>query len=175
MEITKFIESDKLIERAQELIPAGCHTYSKGVDQSPLLGPKMIKRGKGSHVWDVDGNEYIDWAMGLTSVSLGHAFEPVSKAVRDELENGVNFQCPSPIELELAETFLSMVPSADMVKFAKNGSTVTTAAIKLARAYTGKKYVAFCPDHGFFSYDDWYMGKTHGQHKRLRTFSPYML
>lgn len=156
--ITKFDNSDKMIKRAQELIPAGCHTYSKGPDQSPLLGPKVISHGKGSHVWDVDGNEYIDWAMGLTAVSLGHAFEPVLSAVRNELEKGVNFQCPSPIETELAELFLQAVPSADMVKFAKNGSTVTTAAVKLSRAYTGKKYVAFCADHGFFSYDDWYMG-----------------
>lgn len=155
---TKFEMSDKMIKRAQEIIPGGGHTYSKGPDQSPLLGPKLISHGKGSHVWDVDGNEYIDWAMGLTAVSLGHAFEPVLSAVRKELENGVNFQCPSPIETELAELFLEAVPSADMVKFAKNGSTVTTAAVKLARAYTGKKYVAFCSDHGFFSYDDWYMG-----------------
>ncbi|MBL7931351.1 MAG: glutamate-1-semialdehyde 2,1-aminomutase [Bacteroidia bacterium] len=156
--ITKFDNSDKMIKRAQEIIPAGCHTYSKGPDQSPLLGPKVISHGKGSHVWDVDGNEYIDWAMGLTAVSLGHAFEPVLSAVREELERGVNFQCPSPIETKLAELFLEAVPSADMVKFAKNGSTVTTAAIKLARAYTGKKMVAYCADHGFFSYDDWYMG-----------------
>lgn len=147
-----------MIKRAQELIPGGAHTYSKGPDQSPLLGPKLISHGKGSHVWDVDGNEYIDWAMGLTAVSLGHAFEPVLEAVRQELEKGVNFQCPSPIETELAELFLEAVPSAEMVKFAKNGSTVTTAAVKLARAYTGKKYVAFCADHGFFSYDDWYIG-----------------
>ena len=156
--ITKFENSDKMIKRAQELIPGGGHTYSKGPDQSPLLGPKLIARGKGSHVWDVDGNEYIDWAMGLTAVSLGHAFEPILKEVREELENGVNFQCPAPVETELAEVFLEAVPSADMVKFAKNGSTVTTAAIKLARAYTGKKMVAYCSDHGFFSYDDWYMG-----------------
>ena len=156
--ITKFENSDKMIKHAQELIPGGGHTYSKGPDQSPLLGPKLIARGKGSHVWDVDGNEYIDWAMGLTAVSLGHAFEPILKEVRAELENGVNFQCPAPVETELAELFLEAVPSADMVKFAKNGSTVTTAAIKLARAYTGKKMVAYCADHGFFSYDDWYMG-----------------
>lgn len=156
--ITNFKNSDKMIKRAQELIPGGGHTYSKGPDQSPLLGPKIITHGKGSHVWDVDGNEYIDWAMGLTAVSLGHAFEPILKAVRDELEKGVNFQCPSPIETELAELFLKAVPSAEMVKFAKNGSTVTTAAVKLARAYTKKKYVAFCSDHGFFSYDDWYIG-----------------
>ena len=157
--ITNFKKSDELIAKAQRLIPAGCHTYSKGPDQSPLLGPKVMSRGKGSHVWDVDGNEYIDWAMGLTAVSLGHAFEPVTAAVRAELENGVNFQCPSKIEAELAELFLDCVPTAEMVKFAKNGSTVTTAALKLARAYTGRKYVAFCEDHGFFSYDDWYIGK----------------
>lgn len=157
--ITNFKKSDELIAKAQELIPAGCHTYSKGPDQSPLLGPKVMSHGKGAHVWDVDGNEYIDWAMGLTAVSLGHAFEPILVAVRKELEKGVNFQCPSSIEAELAEVFLECVPTADMVKFAKNGSTVTTAALKLARAYTGRKYVAFCADHGFFSYDDWYMGK----------------
>ncbi len=156
--ISNFKKSDEMIRRAQEIIPGGCHTYSKGPDQSPLLGPKMISHGKGSHVWDVDGNEYIDWTMGLTAVSLGHAFEPVLAPVRAELEKGVNFQCPSPIETELAELFLNCVPTAEMVKFAKNGSTVTTAAVKLARAYTGRKYIAYCSDHGFFSYDDWYIG-----------------
>ncbi len=157
--INNFKKSDEIIKRAQEIIPGGCHTYSKGPDQSPLLGPKVITKGKGSHIWDVDGNEYIDWAMGLTAVSLGHAFDPVLDAVRAELVNGVNFQCPSIIESQLAELFLEVVPSAEMVKFAKNGSTVTTAAVKLSRAYTNRKYVAFCADHGFFSYDDWYMGK----------------
>jgi spore coat polysaccharide biosynthesis protein SpsF len=159
MTITTFEKSDILCKRASEIIPGGAHTYSKGPDQSPMLGPKFIVRGKGSHVWDVDGNEYIDWAMGLTSVSLGHAYEPVLEAVRKELLNGSNFQCPSSLEVEFAEAFLNAVPSAEMVKFAKNGSTVTTAAVKLARAYTGRKYVAFCADHGFFSYDDWYIGK----------------
>jgi len=159
MAITVFQKSDILCKRANEIIPGGAHTYSKGADQSPLLGPKFIHRGKGSHVWDVDGNEYIDWAMGLTSVSLGHAYEPIVEAVKNELANGSNFQCPSPLEVELAEAFLEAVPSAEMVKFAKNGSTVTTGAVKLSRAFTGRKYVAFCADHGFFSYDDWYVGK----------------
>jgi len=159
MAITIFKKSDELCKRANEIIPGGAHTYSKGADQSPLLGPKFICKGKGSHVWDVDGNEYIDWAMGLTAVSLGHAYEPILEAVKKELANGSNFQCPSPLEVELAEAFLEAVPSAEMVKFAKNGSTVTTGAVKLARAYTGRKYVAFCADHGFFSYDDWYIGK----------------
>lgn len=157
--IYNFKKSDKMCEKAQKIIPGGAHTYSKGKDQAPLLAPKFIARGKGSHVWDVDGNKYIDWAMGLTAVSLGHAYKPVLDAVRKELLKGSNFQCPSPIEVELAELFLKEVPSAQMVKFAKNGSTVTTAAVKLARAYTGRKYAAFCADHGFFSYDDWYIGK----------------
>ncbi|MDD2806180.1 MAG: glutamate-1-semialdehyde 2,1-aminomutase [Elusimicrobiales bacterium] len=157
--ITNFEKSDKMIARAQELIPGGGHTYSKGLDQSPKLGPKLIERGKGCYVWDVDGNKYLDWAMGLTSVNLGHAYKPVLDAVRAELLKGSNFQCPSPIESELAEYFISQVPGAEMVKFAKNGSTVTTAALKLARAYTGRKYIAYCSDHGFFSYDDWYIGK----------------
>lgn len=157
--IERFEESDRLCAEAQRLIPGGAHTYSKGADQSPKLGPKFIARGLGARVWDVDGNEYVDWAMGLTSVSLGHAYEPVLEAVRAQLLKGANFQCPSPVEVELAELFLSLVPGAEMVKFAKNGSTATTAAVKLARAYTGRSMVAYCADHGFFSYDDWYMAK----------------
>lgn len=157
--ITNFTKSDALCRRARTLIPGGAHTYAKGADHSPLLGPKFMVRGKGSRVWDADGNEYVDWAMGLGSVSLGHAYEPVLEAVRAQLPLGSNFQCPAPIEVELAEHFLSQVPGAEMVKFAKNGSTVTTAAVKLARAFTGRKLVAFCSDHGFFSYDDWYIGK----------------
>lgn len=157
--ITDFRKSDELIARAQSLIPGGAHTYSKGPDQSPQLGPKVIARGSGSHVWDVDGNEYVDWGMGLASVILGHAYEPVLEAVRAELPKGSNFQCPSPIEAELAEHLLALLPGAEMVKFAKNGSTVTTAAVKLARAFTGRKLAAFCEDHGFFSYDDWYIGR----------------
>lgn len=98
--------------------------------------------------------------MGLTSVTLGHAFDPVLEYVKSELDKGVNFQRPSCIELEMAETFLSLVPQHDMIKFAKNGSIVTTSAVKLARAFTGRKLVAFPGDHPFYSYDDWFIGKT---------------
>lgn len=157
--ITNFEKSNKMFARAEELIPGGSHTYSKGADQSPQLGPKIITRGKGCYIWDADNNKYLDWCMGLTAVNLGHAYKPVLDSVRVELLKGSNFQCPAPIEAELAEYFLSQIPGAEMVKFAKNGSTVTTAAMKLARAYTSRKYVAFCSDHGFFSYDDWYIGK----------------
>ncbi|MGX7668334.1 glutamate-1-semialdehyde 2,1-aminomutase [Flavobacterium pedocola] len=158
--ITNFKASDEYRNTIHNLIPGGGHTYSKGDDQFPILSPAAIARGKGSHIWDVDGNEYLDCSMGLTSVSLGHAYEPVLEAVRNELENGVNFQRPSALEKDMAETFLALVPGHDMVKFSKNGSIVTTAAVKLARAKTGRDLVAFPVDHPFYSYDDWFIGKT---------------
>lgn len=147
-------------KKIHELIPGGAHTYSKGDDQFSQNAPAAILRGEGAWVWDIENRRFLDCSMGLTSVSLGHAYKPILKAVAKELEFGVNFQRPSYIELEMAEIFLSLLPQHDMVKFAKNGSTVTTAAVKLARAYTGKKLVAFPRDHPFFSYDDWFIGKT---------------
>ena len=158
--INNFSESNLFRKKVHELIPGGSHTYSKGDDQFPELSPAAISHGKGSQVWDVDNNQYLDCSMGLTSVSLGHAYGPVINAVKKELSNGVNFQRPSALELETAEAFLSLVPQHDMIKFAKNGSIVTTAAVKLARAYTGRKLVAFPWDHPFYSYDDWFIGKT---------------
>lgn len=158
--ITNFKASDEYRAKIHDLIPGGCHTYSKGDDQFPILSPAAIVKGKGSHIWDVDGNEFLDCSMGLTSVSLGHAYEPIINAVKAELDNGVNFQRPSYLEKEVAEKFLSIVPGHDMIKFSKNGSIVTTAAVKLARAYTGRKLVAFPGDHPFYSYDDWFIGKT---------------
>lgn len=158
--ITTFSKSADYRSKIHDLIPGGAHTYSKGDDQFPALSPAAITHGKGSHVWDVDGNEYLDCSMGLTSVSLGHAYGPVVERVKGELDNGVNFQRPSILEKEMAEKFLSLVPGHDMVKFAKNGSIVTTAAVKLARARTGRKLVAFPGDHPFYSYDDWFIGKT---------------
>lgn len=158
--ITNFNKSNEYRSKIHKLIPGGAHTYSKGDDQFPELSPAAISHGKGAYVWDIDNNRYLDCSMGLTSVSLGHAYEPVLDAVRQELLNGVNFQRPSYIELEMAETFLSLVPQHQMIKFAKNGSIVTTAAVKLARAYTNRKLVAFPYDHPFYSYDDWFIGKT---------------
>ena len=147
-------------KKIHELIPGGAHTYSKGDDQFPENAPAGIVRGKGAHVFDLEGRKYLDCSMGLTSVSLGHAYKPVIDRIKAELDNGVNFQRPSFLELEMAETFLSLVPQHDMIKFAKNGSTVTTAAVKLARAKTGRKLVAFPGNHPFYSYDDWFIGTT---------------
>jgi spore coat polysaccharide biosynthesis protein SpsF len=153
-------KSKAFSSRIHDLVPGGAHTYSKGDDQFPANAPAAIARGKGSRVWDVDGNEFLDCSMGLTSVSLGHAYEPVLTRVKAELDRGVNFQRPSVLELEMAERFLALVPGHDMIKFAKNGSTATTAAVKLARAMTGRTLVAFPGNHPFYSYDDWFIGKT---------------
>jgi len=144
----------------RDLIPGGAHTYTKGDDQFPSNAPEMIERGEGAYVFDPDENRYLDLTMGLTSVILGHAYEPVLDAVRRELTRGVNFQRPASVELEFAETLHDLFPWFDQFKFAKNGSTVTTAAVKLARAYTGRDRVALCGDHDFFSYDDWFIGTT---------------
>lgn len=149
-----------LQRRAHDLIPGGAHTYAKGDDQYPQSAPPFIARGKGCHVWDMDGNEFIEYGMGLRSVGLGHAFPRVIEAVRHELANGTNFTRPSPREVECAEIFLSCVSTGEMVKFAKNGSDATTAALKLARAHTGRDLVAICGDQPFFSTDDWFIGST---------------
>lgn len=153
-------KSFKYKSEVHKYIPGGAHTYSKGDDQFPDYSPAAIAKGKDSYVWDLDGNKYLDCSMGLSSVSLGHAYQEVLDSVRSELEKGVNFQRPSYIELDMAKEFLSLLPQHDMIKFAKNGSTVTTAAVKLARAYTGRNLIAFPEDHPFYSYDDWFIGNT---------------
>ncbi|MDP1671538.1 MAG: glutamate-1-semialdehyde 2,1-aminomutase [Burkholderiales bacterium] len=158
--ITDFSRSREFSRAINDVIPGGAHTYSKGDDQFPVNAPAAITHGKGARVWDLDGNEYIDCSMGLTSVSIGHGYEPVAKAVADAAYQGTNFQRPAALELEAARKFLDTVQSGDMVKFAKNGSTVTTAAVKLARAYTGRNRVAIAKEHPFFSYDDWFIAAT---------------
>lgn len=158
--ITNFQNSNILRIKASNLIPGGAHTYSKGDDQFPQLSPHSIVRGKGARIWDVDGNEFVDWGMGLTSVLLGHAYEPIVDVIKKELDNGCNFIRPSFIEAEVAELIKEQIPSAEMVKFGKNGSNATTSAVKLARAYTGKEIVLRCFDQPFFSIDDWFIGDT---------------
>ena len=151
------VEANK---RLHDLIPGGAHTYAKGEDQYPFEMAPVISHGDGAHVWDVDGNEYIEYGSGLRAVSLGHRHPKVIEAVRRELDRGSNFVRPSVIELEAAERFLASVPTAEMVKFAKNGSDATSAAVKLARAVTGRSLVAICTDHAFFSIDDWFITRT---------------
>jgi glutamate-1-semialdehyde 2,1-aminomutase len=150
--------SRAMAQRARFLIPGGSHTYAKGDDQYPEAAPNFIARGKGCHVWDVDGNEFIEYGMGLRAVALGHAYDPVVHAVEKTLRHGTNFSRPAAIEVACAQKFLDLIPNAEQVKFAKDGSTVITAATKLARAWTGRDKIAYCADHPFFSYNDWFIG-----------------
>lgn len=155
-----YSKSTELRELSHSMIPGGCHTYAKGDDQYPALSPGFIQRGQGCHVWDVDGNEFIEYGMGNRAVTLGHAYGPVVEAAARELERGANFVRPSPIEVECARVFLDLVEGAEMVKFAKDGSDATSGAVRLARAYTGRDLIAVCADHPFFSVDDWFIGTT---------------
>ncbi|HBE67610.1 MAG TPA: glutamate-1-semialdehyde 2,1-aminomutase [Planctomycetaceae bacterium] len=142
------------------LIPGGAHTYAKGDDQFPINAPKTIVSGLGCRIQADDGRQFIEYGMGLRSVTLGHAFPDVLDAVRTQLELGANFSRPAAIESEAAQTLLDILPAADMVKFAKNGSDATTAAVKLARAHTGRNKVVVCAQQPFYSTDDWFIGQT---------------
>lgn len=146
--------------RLHDTIPGGCHTYAKGDDQFPVQAPPMIARGAGCHAWDPEGNEYLEYGMGLRAVTLGHAFAPVVDAVKRQLDHGTNFTRPALIELECAELLQSIVPGAEMVKFCKDGSHAVDGAVRLARAFTGRDLVAICADHPFFSTSDWFIGTT---------------
>lgn len=147
-------------QRLQQLVPGGAHTYAKGDDQFPVSAPPFIERGLGCHVWDPDGNEYIEYGMGLRAVTLGHAVQPIVQAAAQALQHGVNFTRPSPLEWACAEQLQAMVPGAEMVKFCKDGSHAVDGALRLARAHTGRDHVAMCADHPFFSTGNWFIGTT---------------
>jgi len=154
-----FDRSLALTDRLHQLIPGGAHTYAKGDDQYPADMAPILVRGEGARVWDVDGNEMLEYGMGLRAVSLGHAFAAVNDAAARQMQLGSNFSRPALLELESAEALLGLV-GGDMVKFAKNGSDVMNAAVRLARAFTGRDRIAICADHPFFSTGDWFIGTT---------------
>lgn len=147
-------------DRLLKAIPGGAHTYSRGYDQYPSNAPQILKRGKGAYIYDESENEFLDYGMALRAVNLGYANEDINKAAFEQMEFGNNLTRASMIELEAAELLISLIDSVDMVKFTKNGSTATTAAVKLSRAYTGRDIVARCQEHPFFSYDDWFISST---------------
>lgn len=147
-------------DRLLNAIPGGAHTYSRGYDQYPANAPQILTHGKGAYIYDPEGNKYLDYGMALRAVNLGYAHDQIDEAAFKQIKNGNNLTRPSMIELEAAELLVSLIDSVDMVKFTKNGSTAVSAAVKLARAYTGRDLVARCAEHPFFSYDDWFIGST---------------
>jgi glutamate-1-semialdehyde aminotransferase len=151
-------ESDALYARALGLIPAVTQTLAKGPGQWVRgVAPKYLARGKGSRVFDVDGNEYIDYQMAVGPLSLGYAYPRVDEAIRAQLEDGITFSLMHPLEVEVAELVHELVPCAESVRFSKTGCDVTTAAVRLARAFTGRDKVLCCGYHGWH---DWYIGVT---------------
>jgi glutamate-1-semialdehyde 2,1-aminomutase len=153
-------QNQKYQKMAHQFIPGGAHTYSRGDDQYPLNAPTVLERGKGCRVWDADGKEYLDYGMALRAITVGYDDEQISEAAIREIRKGNNLTRASVTEVQAAEMMSKEIPWVEMVKFAKNGSTVTSAAVKLSRAYTGKKIVARCAQHPFFSFDDWFIGDT---------------
>lgn len=153
-----FEASMRYLERAERVIPLGSQTFSKSRTQYPYgVSPYFIIRGEGARVWDLDGNEYIDFVSSLAAITLGYNDSDVTSAVTEQLKSGVIFSLPHPLETEVAEIICDMVPCAEMVRFGKNGSDATSGAIRLARAFTGRDQVAVCGYHGW---QDWYIGST---------------
>ena len=153
-----FKQSEQLLARAEQSIPLGSQTFSKSKTAYPYsVSPFFVERGNGCQVWDVDNNQYTDFVSGLLSISLGYCDADVDAAVLEQLKSGVTFSLPHRLEMEVAEMIIDMVPCAEMVRFGKNGSDATSAAIRLARAYTGNEHIAVCGYHGW---QDWYIGST---------------
>jgi len=151
-------KSNQLLERALKSIPLASQTFSKSLTQYPKgVSPFFIESGKGVIVRDVDGNEYIDFVNSLAAVTLGYCDVDIDKAVQRQMSKGVTFSLPHPLEMEVAEKLIEIIPCAEKVRFAKNGTDATTASVRIARAYTGKEHVAICGYHGW---QDWYIGST---------------
>jgi glutamate-1-semialdehyde aminotransferase len=152
------VESQRLLSAAKDLIPATTQTLAKGPGQYVRgVAPVFAKRGKAGHVWDVDGNEYVDFQMGIGPLSLGYAYPAVDRAIREQLEDGITFSLVHPLEVEVAALVREVVPGAEMVRYSKTGCDVTTAAVRLARAFTGRSKVLSCGYHGWH---DWYVAVT---------------
>jgi len=155
---TSFSRSLAHYQRALKTIPQATQTYSKSaVNFVPGASPLFLDRGDGCRVWDVDGQVYLDYVLGLLPVVLGYRDPEVDEAIIDQLGRGISFSLATELEADVAEALVRLIPSAEMVRFAKNGSDVTAAAVRLARAHTGRDLVAVCGYHGWH---DWYIGTT---------------
>ena len=158
MDDPRYSKSTKFLQRAEKSIPLGSQTFSKSRTQYPVgVSPLFINKANGTYVWDIDGNKYIDLVNSLAAITIGYKNKKIDNSVRKQMKKGSIFSLPGILEAEVAELIIETVPSAEMVRFAKNGSDVTTAAVRLSRAYTGKEEIAFC---GYHSWQDWYIGST---------------
>jgi glutamate-1-semialdehyde 2,1-aminomutase len=157
-EMSRYSKSVSQLARAEKTIPLGSQTFSKSRTQYPVgISPLYVTKAKGAKIWDVDGNSYIDLVSSLASITLGYDDKEVNRAVKKQLRSGVSLSLPTKLESEVAELIVEMVPSAEMVRFGKNGTDATSAAVRLARAFTGRDHILVCGYHGW---QDWYIGST---------------
>jgi glutamate-1-semialdehyde 2,1-aminomutase len=156
--MSRYFRSEEWLARAENSIPLGSQTFSKSRTQYPFgISPFYLEKGRGASVWDIDGNEYVDLVNALASVTLGYNNNGVNRAIKSQLKKGISFSLPGKMEAIVAEKLIEMIPSAEMVRFGKNGSDATSAAVRLARAYTNRDRVAVCGYHGW---QDWFIGST---------------
>lgn len=155
---TRYAQSELWLNRAQTVIPTGSQTFSKSPTQFPWgVSPYFAEKAEGATLWDIDGNTYTDFINALAAVTLGYNNPDVTKSVKEQIEKGTIFSLNNRLEAEVAEMICDMVPCAEQVRFSKNGSDATSAAIRLARAYTGRDKIACCGYHGWH---DWYIATT---------------
>ena len=155
---TRYKKSNTQFKKVEKAIPLAAQTFSKSYLQFVKgEAPLFVDRGKGSAIWDIDGNKYTDFVNGLLSVVLGYQYPAIDKAIQKQLKRGISFSLSSPLEYELAKLLIKHIPSAEMVRFAKNGSDATSGAVRIARAVTGKNHILVCGYHGWH---DWYIGST---------------
>jgi glutamate-1-semialdehyde aminotransferase len=151
-------QSQALLIKAFELIPSATQTFSKGPNQWVRgVSPAFLERGEGPWVWDVDGNRYLDYLMALGPIILGYGNNAVCDAVSEQFRRGPVFSQMHPLEVEVSQMLIDRIPCAEMVRFGKNGSDVTAAAVRAARAFTNRERIVYCGYHGWH---DWYIGTT---------------
>lgn len=156
--MTNYKKNNELLKRAIEVTPLGAQTYSKSYRYyCQGDSPSFIDRGEGCYLYDVDGNKFIDFVCALGPITIGYNIEEVNNAIKEQLEKGISFSLQAEVEVELAEKIIEIIPCAEMVRFVKNGGDATTAAIRLARAFTGRDLVALSGYHGMH---DWSIGST---------------
>lgn len=156
--LDRYKNSNEMLARAEKTIPLGSQTFSKSRIQYPApYAPLFLERGKGGRVWDPDGNEYVDLICGLLPVSLGYCDPDVDAAITAQLKKGISFSLATELEADVAERLVEIIPCAEKVRFGKNGTDATSAAVRLARAFTGRDHVIACGYHGW---QDWYIGST---------------
>ena len=148
--------SNDLLELSKRFIPGG-NTFNKTNYFDQGKTPFALTHGRGAQVWDIDGNQYTDYILGLGSIALGYCFDEVNNALHEQLRNGVSFSLSNPLELQVTQKLVDRIPCAEMVRFGKNGSDVLTAAVRLARYITKRDHVACSGYHGWH---DWSIAET---------------